>query len=299
MADLKISLGMFGAQDVFGGDPLSLVEIAKAADQVGVDQIVFTDHVVMSDRTDRYPFGSFPVPPDFPWYEPMTLMSVVAGATQQIRVATGVLISPLRPAALLAKMAATLDQLSNGRLDLGIGTGWQSEEYEAIGLDYSKRWQLFDDQLETLQTLWREAPAQVDTPSVKIDGLYCKPFPRQAGGVPLWFGVSPTPKNSQRMARYGTGWVPIQNKPDFIREGVEQIQQAYEQCGRDTSELKVRAHARIKYRANGKADLQESIDSVAAIHEAGATHIEFELAPFINSEEDLNPFLQRIVALKD
>lgn len=298
MAKIKISLGMFGVQDIFGGDPRSLIDVAKAADQAGVDQIVFTDHVIMSERTDRYPFGQFPVVPTYPWYEPLTLMSVVAGATERIRLSTGVLISPLRPATLLAKMVATLDQLSNGRVDLGIGTGWQREEYLAQGLDFNQRWQLFDDQLTALKALWREVPVSVATPSVNFNQLYSQPFPQQEGGVPLWFGVAPTEENAQRIASFGHGWIPIQTKPDFIKKGTYLIKTAFERLGRDPQELSVRAHARINYQANGKADLQESIDSVADIVAAGATHIEFETSPFLNSPDDLPLFLEKIVTLK-
>ena len=298
MAEFKISLGMFGVQDIFAGNPRSLIDVAKAADQAGVDQIVFTDHVIMSERTDRYPFGQFPVAPSYPWFEPMTLMSAVAGATERIRLSTGVLISPLRPAALLAKMAATLDQLSNGRLDLGIGTGWQREEYQAQGLDFNQRWQLFDDQLLALKSLWHELPASVATETVNFDQLYSQPFPLQKTGVPLWFGVAPSEKNARRIANFGHGWIPIQSKPDFIKKGSDLIKSAFEEAGRDPLTLNVRAHARINYQANGKADLQESIDSVAAIVAAGATHIEFEVSPFLHDPDDLPLFLEKIVALK-
>ena len=121
MATYKKSVGMWGAHDLAGGDPKLLLDLARQADAAGIDQLNFTDHVIMSENTGVYPFGDFPVPPQYPWFEPLVLMSMIAGATSRVRVATGVLIAPLRPAALLAKMAATLDVLSGGRLDLGIG----------------------------------------------------------------------------------------------------------------------------------------------------------------------------------
>lgn len=298
MKPFGIALGMFGVQGVFGGDPRSLLHIAREADRLGIDQIVFTDHVIMGTRTDRYPFGDFPVPPEFPWYEPMTLMAAVAGCTQRIRLATGVLIAPLRPASLLAKMASTLDQLSGGRLDLGIGVGWQPEEYEAQGLDFDKRWSLLDDQLLALQTLWTQAPARVQTDSVNIDGLYSLPFPQQTGGVPLWFGVAPTARQAQRVAQFGHGWIPISTRPAFIREGVALFHEAFDRAGRDPATLRVRAHAHINYQADGKADLQETLDSVAAIVEAGATLVEIESQPFLRKPEDLVPFLETIARLR-
>jgi alkanesulfonate monooxygenase SsuD/methylene tetrahydromethanopterin reductase-like flavin-dependent oxidoreductase (luciferase family) len=131
---LRISLGVFGLERLFAGDPRELIDVARHAEAAGVDQINFTDHVVMSARTDRYPFGKFPLPPEYPGFEPLTMLAAIASATSQIRLATGVLITPLRPAVLLAKIAATLDVVSGGRLDLGVGTGWQREKYEAAGI---------------------------------------------------------------------------------------------------------------------------------------------------------------------
>ena len=99
-----------------------VVALARMAEDAGVDTVVVPDHLVMSDRTDRYRWGPFPLPVDAPWLEPLTVLAAIAGATRRVRLATGILIAPLRPAALLAKAAATLDVLSRGRLDLGVGT---------------------------------------------------------------------------------------------------------------------------------------------------------------------------------
>jgi probable F420-dependent oxidoreductase len=226
------------------------------------------------------------------------MMTAAAAVTQRLRVATGILIAPLRPAALLAKQAATLDQLSGGRLDLGVGVGWQREEYEAQGQDFDSRWQQLDDQLTALQTLWREAPATVHTDTVAIERLYSRPFPVQDGGVPLWFGVAPTPRQAERVARFGRGWIPIRTRPSFIRDGVAVFREAFEKAGRDPAELQVRAHAYIDYRADGKADLQTTLDSVGPIVEAGATVVEFEVQPFIHTPDDLVPFLETLAALR-
>src|SRR4051812_14877861 len=103
--------------------------MAREADKAGIDRIVVVDHVVMGPHTEAYSWGKFPTPPDSPWLEPLTCLAVIAGATSRVRLGTGILIAPLRSGAVLAKTAATLDVLSGGRLDLGVGTGWQKEEY--------------------------------------------------------------------------------------------------------------------------------------------------------------------------
>ena len=90
---------------------------------------------------------------------------------------------PLRPAVLLAKQVATLDQLSNGRVDLGVGTGWQREEYDAQGLPFEQRGQLLTDTLAALQVLWRDTPAALDAPTLSFEDIYCEPKPLQPGGI--------------------------------------------------------------------------------------------------------------------
>src|SRR5207253_3110283 len=106
-----------------GGDWRGLADVARQAEDAGVDRIVLSDHVVMGRNTHEYKWGRFPQPPDAPWLEPLTILAAMAAVTSSIRLATGILIAPLRPAALLAKTAATIDVLSGGRLDPRGGTG--------------------------------------------------------------------------------------------------------------------------------------------------------------------------------
>src|SRR5690606_7793795 len=116
-----------------------LVDLARIAEDTGCDRVVVVDHVVMGRNTDAYRWGRFPTGPDAPWLEPLTVLSAMAAVTRELRLATGILIAPLRPPALLAKTAATLDVISEGRLELGVGIGWQKEEYAALGLDWADR----------------------------------------------------------------------------------------------------------------------------------------------------------------
>ena len=105
---VRTSIGLYALENVLGGDFRRVAEVAKRADGAGIDQIVMTDHVVMGTRTDRYPYGPFPSPPDYPWFEPIVAMATFAGVTSRVRLSMSVLIAPLRPAVLLAKQAATL-----------------------------------------------------------------------------------------------------------------------------------------------------------------------------------------------
>ncbi len=293
MEPLRISLGVFGLERLFGGDPRGLIEVARQAEAAGVDQLNFTDHVVMSARTDRYPFGKFPLPPEYPWFEPLTMLAAIAGATSQIRLGTGVLITPLRPAVLLAKITATLDVVSGGRLDLGVGTGWQREEYEASGIPFAGRMARMDDQLRACRVLWRDDPATFESETVRFEGLWSNPKPLQTP-LPLWFGLAPTEANAARVAELGQGWIPIYADPAFIREGVELLRRAFEQARRDPAELRVRAHTPVTYDAKGVGDLDAAIAAIDAARAAGVTDIEFMAGNFVRRPEQLSGFLERI-----
>jgi len=298
MASFQIALGMFGLHDVFGGDARGYLAAAELADAAGIDQVNFTDHVVMGENTDRYPYGPFPLPPIAPWYEPLTMLTAIAARTRQIRLATGVLISPLRPAVLLAKTLATLDSLAPGRIELGIGTGWQREEYDASGLDFDKRWTMLDDGVRAMQLLWREAPASFSSKTVNFSRIYSTPFPA-AKSIPLWYGVQPTERQAQRIAELGVGWIPISTSADYIRDGVSVIRRAFEKAGRDPATLQVRAHVPMNWDANGRCSLQESIDAIPSLLEAGVTVMEFEHHPYIRKPEDLEPFYARLIEVRD
>ncbi len=293
MANFKVCLAMYGAQDYFDGEVEGFLEIARMADRAGVHQLTFTDHVIMSENTDKYPFGPFPVPPDYPWFEPLTLLAAIAAVTERIRLTTAVLIAPLRPAPLLAKTVATLDQLSAGRIDLGVGTGWQREEYEACGLPFERRMSRLRDQLQALRGLWSEAPMSMSSETVSLDRMYSKPFPHQPR-VPIWFGVKPSEENARMIAEFGDGWVPIQTRVDFISDGVSMIRRAFEAAGRDPAELKVRAVAQPMRDADGNSELARAVDRVQPLVDAGATHIEFMPWMFVQGREDFPSFLDTL-----
>lgn len=142
---LCTTLPSFAAADP--GSWQHLLDRARAADQAGVDRVMVTDRVVFGENLEAFARselggmagGRQPTGPDGLWLDPLTVLSVVCGLTTRVRLATNILLAALRRPVVLAKMAATLDVLSGGRLDLGVGTGWQREEYQAAGLDFERR----------------------------------------------------------------------------------------------------------------------------------------------------------------
>jgi probable F420-dependent oxidoreductase len=257
------------------------VDLARAVEDAGVDRLVVVDHVVMGPHTEKYAWGKFPVPPEAPWFEPLIVLAAVAAATERIRLATGVLIAPLRPAALLAKQAATLDVLSQGRLDLGVGTGWQREEYDASGLDFERRGQMLSDTLAACKALWRDTPAAIDTPTLAFHDIYCEPKPLQTGGVPLWIGGALHARNLDRMVRWGDAWIPIMGATlDEIADGKRRIEGAWTDAGRDPAALQVQAPLRIERGDDGRPDLARSMATVPDLLAAGATDVHVTLRAF-------------------
>ena len=291
-----LTLGLANYGSLFAADEWHrFVDLARAADDAGVDRIVVVDHVVMGPHTENYAWGTFPVPPEAPWFEPLIVLAAVASATTRVRLATGILIAPLRPAVLLAKQAATLDVLSRGRLDLGVGTGWQREEYDAEGIDFARRGQLLSDTLAACRVLWRDTPAALDTPTVKFRDIYCEPKPRQPGGVPLWIGGSLRP-NLDRIVKWGDAWIPIMGATlEVIADGARQIKDAWSAVGRDPAALQVQAPLRIERGGDERPDLARSIAGVPDLVAAGATDVHVTLRAFNRDPADAPAVFAEIV----
>jgi probable F420-dependent oxidoreductase len=294
----RTAVSLFGIEHLFGGDFRRVVDVVRRADDLGIDQAVLTDHVVMGERTDRYPYGKFPVATDYPWFEPMVAMAAFAAVTKRIRLSTSVLVAPLRPAALLAKQAATLDVLSGGRLDLGVGTGWQREEYRAVGIPFAKRGERLAEELRACRALWRGGRTSFHGATVSFDDITCRPPPVQDGGIPLWFGLAPTESNCALVAELGVGWIPISQDPAVIRDGVAKLRAAFARAGRDPGELRVRAHLPPRPGASGTLDLEATLASgLDAALEAGATHVDLVPVLFCREAGDLERCLARIARI--
>lgn len=137
-----------------GGDPGAVRDYTVAAEDLGFVRLTAYDHVLGAVQADRDP----PLPSLYdehdPFHEPLTLLSFMAAITEQIELATGVLVLPQRQTALVAKQIAELDLLSGGRAVLGVGTGWNHVEYTALGMTFGDRGRRFDEQIDVLRSLW-------------------------------------------------------------------------------------------------------------------------------------------------
>ncbi len=255
-----------------GGDLRGILDVAQAADTAGLRAIMFGEHLVVGSRLDRYPYGAFSHPRLTPWLDPLTTLAAVAAVTSQLRLSTGVLLVPLRPAAVLAKAVATLDVLSAGRVELGIGTGWQREEYDAVGRSWSSRYEAFDECVSLCRSLWEGGPVQACSGDAILDGVVALPPPVQPR-IPLLYGVAATPAHVERIARLGDGWWPVGATPQKVAAGVDALREAFQCQDRDPGTLRVRVSLPAVQGSGGRFDAAATMGPARDFFAAGATTI--------------------------
>ena len=263
---MQLSLGVPNFGSWPGADLRSLLDLARAADHAGVDRLVVSDHVVLGRNLDAYRWGRFPTGSDGAWLEPLTCLAAFAAVTTRVRLSTGILIAPLRPAVLLAKTVATLDTVSGGRVDLGVGVGWQKEEYDALGLDFSRRGDLLEETVAACRRLWTSLPASYRGEQVAFDDVFCSPQPAQHR-LPVWFSGTLTTRILRRVVELGDGWIPIMGASvDDIRCGAERLREA---AGRAVD---VQAPLRPVRRDDKTLDLAATMAQVPGLAAAGVTN---------------------------
>ncbi|WP_409329684.1 TIGR03619 family F420-dependent LLM class oxidoreductase [Trujillonella humicola] len=296
MPPLTVGLPNYGSY--LGERPWrTLLDLAAAVEEAGLDGVSVVDHVVMGSRVEAYPYGRFPGGPHAPWLEPLTVLAAVGGVTERVELATAVLVSPLRPAALLAKTAATLDQLCGGRLVLGIGTGWQEEEYRALGADWDRRHRVLDDQLAACRELWTGGPVTLDAETVTLEGIHCHPRPVRPGGVPFWIGGRLTERNLTRIVRWGSGWIPAPvDRPDDVAAGVRRLRAALVAAGRDPASVRVRVTPEAVRDGAGRVDLAASLAGAAGLLAAGGTDLFVSLMGWCPDPAGAPGFLRDLAA---
>jgi probable F420-dependent oxidoreductase len=287
---VTLSLGVPNFGGWVAGDWRALLDVAHAAENAGVDRIVVSDHVVLGHGTDAYAWGRFPTAPDGPWLEPLSCLTAIAAVTTRLRLSTGILIAPLRPAAVLAKTVATLDVLSRGRVDLGVGVGWHHEEYDALGLDFTARGRLLDETMAACRALWSELPASYASESTTFVDTFCSPQPAQ-DRLPVWFSGTLNARNLRRIVELGDGWIPIMGATtDDIRAGAARLRAATDR------RLDVQAPLRPVRTDNGTLDLDATMAGAPELVEAGVTNVYVNVAMLAAAPAEAPAVLARAVA---
>lgn len=278
---LTVTLANFAAEEPSGWE--HLLARAELFDQVGVGRLVVSDHVAFGEDLDAYgrpeiggtAGGRQPTGPDGHWLEPLTTLAVVAGRTRRIRLGTNILIAALRRPVVLAKTAATLDVLSDGRLDLGVGVGWQREEYEAAGLDFAGRGRLLDETLDVCRTLWSDHRADFSGEHLHFEGIHQMPKPRQPGGVPIWVSGRVNRRVVERVGRFGSGWIPWGDDAADPVAGAARMRTALEASGFDPTGLQIAG--RLVVTDTSLPGLRAAMAAVPPQVEAGITDLRLGL----------------------
>jgi probable F420-dependent oxidoreductase len=283
-AQLSTGLRTFAAEDP--GDWSSLVAFARAADDAGVDRLVLSDHVVFGENLEAYGDpanggsrgGKQPTGPDGAWLDPITTIAHLTAVTSRVRFGTNILIAALRRPVVLAKMAATIDVLSNGRLDIGVGVGWQREEYEAAGLSFEGRGRLLNHTIEVCQALWRDQTASYESGELSFSHIHQMPKPRQPGGVPIWVSGTVNARSMERLAAYGSGWIPWGDDAADVVGGIARMRAALSDLGRDPAGVGVVGTLTPVRQDDNRLDLPGTMAAVPRLREAGVTDFRIALA---------------------
>ena len=290
---LTLALNLLGIENILPGGMEAYVAAAARAEAAGIDGIVMPDHVVMGEDLSDYPFDRWEAPPEMYWPEPLVVLAAIAGATKRLQLATSILVAPLRPAVLVAKQAATLDSISGGRFELGAGFGWQRAEYLACGVDFLRRRQILEDQLDAFGTLWRGELTSFASPTVNFPRVCCQPRPFEGRRIPVWLGIAATPANTALMARHDAGWAALRPVPEFIAQGTSALRAARRDAGL-TPTPRVRTSPRLAYRQSGGLDWESIERGMAELVQAGVTHFDFPVSFMSSDETSFDSLLEHV-----
>jgi probable F420-dependent oxidoreductase len=271
-------------------DPRWVVEFVQMLEREEAESVWMPEHVVVAEEYEPlYDYsedGLAPMDPNTQMPDPLDWLTFAAAHTNTLRLGTGVLIGPQHSAAILAKRLATIDALSAGRLEVGIGIGWQKEEYEAVGVPYNNRGRRLDEALDAMRALWRDDPATFHGEFINFDKVYCDTKPAQADGVPFLIGGS-SDAAARRAGLRGNGFFPYTISPDELVEKMQIVQTTAIAAGRDPEPLSVTIWP-SSYNPEGTFDL----GLVKAFADAGADR--FIIAAF-EAEETSIEGLKRLV----
>jgi probable F420-dependent oxidoreductase len=230
----------------------------------GVDPAVHRGHVAASRAAGATSAKPYDVGDRF--HELMVLLGFFAGITTSLELVSGVLVLPQRQTALVAKQAAEVDVLSEGRLRLGVGVGWNVLEHRSLERDFRERGARIDEQIELLRRYWTEPTVRFEGRWDWADGVGIAPLPVQRP-IPIWVAAGATARALERVGRLGDGWLPVGTDPRELHEQLAAIRAAAVTAGRDPAALGVQGRAAVT--ADGAA-LSGELEAWRAL---GATHV--------------------------
>ncbi len=243
-----------------------IVGVAQYAESLGFESVWTFEHVMVPvEYESKYPYskdGKMGGGSDNPFLDPLIALTAVAAHTRSIRLGTGVNILSQANPLLLAKQAASLDVLSNGRFMLGAGIGWLREEFDAMGVPFERRGARFDDYVVAMRKVWSGEVVEHQSDFLNWSGFQSYPLPKQEGGVPIIVGGSKG-KVFERIARYGDGWFAPANDAAGLKPMLEPLKAACDAVGRDYDSVEI----------TSMWDNQGGMEAVKAFEEIGVSRI--------------------------
>jgi probable F420-dependent oxidoreductase len=235
---MKFGVHLIGAGPMLEGEWLA--QIAQRAEDLGFAYLWVSDHIVLPvQSTAHYPYtadGQIPFAPTTPILEPLTTLAYVAGVTRRIRIGTSVLIVPYRHPLITAKMIATLDVLSGGRFVCGVGVGWLTEEFRALGLSIDERGARTQEYLQIMKECWTQEDPAFHGKFYQFSGIKFAPKPRQKPHPPIWVGGN-SPAALRRVIEVGDGWHGIWLTPEEVERKVAMLRKLAAEAGREFGHL--------------------------------------------------------------
>lgn len=261
-------------------DGAAAAAMARAAEEAGFESLWTVEHVVVpSGYESQYPYdesGKMPGGEDFDIPDPLVWLSWVASATSTIRLATGILILPQRNPVVLAKELATLDHLSGGRMELGIGVGWLEEEFDAIGVPFRERGRRTDDNIAAMRALWSQDKASHHSEFTNFDDCISRPRPVN-GAIPVHVGGH-TDIAARRAGRLGDGFFPGKGTPQDLARSFDLVRDTAREHGRDPDA--------IELTAGGATIGSRAVDAVKELADVGVDRVVVPAFAFWNDTPD-------------
>lgn len=264
-----MKIGAAYPQTELGGDPVALDAIGRAVEALGYDHLLMYDHVVGAVHENRDPplWEGGPYTDKHPFHDPFVAFGYLAGITQRIELVTGVLILPQRQTVLVAKQATDIDLLSNGRLRLGVGTGWNYVEYDALGEDFATRGPRLTEQIGYLRRLWSEPLVTFNGKFDSLDRAAIIPRPKRR--IPIWCGGF-TELSFKRAAALADGYI-FAAGVDNALWGWQRVKHFLAEQGRSPAQFGT--EYLIQNNRGQGIGTREAVDWARRWQDAGGTHV--------------------------
>jgi probable F420-dependent oxidoreductase len=258
-----MQIGVVFPQTEIGPDVGAVRAYGERAEQLGFRHLLAYDHVLGADPAVHEGWSG-PYDLSTTFHEPLVLFGYLAAITK-LELVTGIIILPQRQTALVAKQAAEVDLLTDGRFRLGIGLGWNRVEYEALGKDFATRGRRSDEQVELMRRLWTEQSVTFEGSDDRVTGAGLAPLPVQRP-IPVWFGAQ-SPAAYRRAGRLGDGWFPQVQPGPKLDEARGVVEQAAAEAGRDPAAIGMEG------RVTFTGDVDDLTARTGSWEQAGASHL--------------------------